>query len=159
MVSFTGADPRPGPRRGNRRPSSPSYRSSIRSTSTAEIERVERALRLALNTAIEDETRAMPLNDAPPRRALGVSAEIVMIGNRPGGELPRDARILQAIGSVDSYLSNVAHIQRASTDANIPLSLGREAIAIGGGGTGGGAHTLQEWFDCTARDPRTISLT
>ena len=133
-------------------PESASMRVDIRSTSTAEIERVERALRLALNTAIEDETRAMPLNDAQPRRALGVSAEIVMIGNRPGGELPRDARILQAVGSVDAYLSNVAHIQRASTDANIPLSLGREAIAIGGGGTGGGAHTLQEWFDCTGRD-------
>jgi hypothetical protein len=43
-------------------------------------------------------------------------------------------------------------VQRASTDANIPLSLGREAIAIGGGGSGGGAHTLQEWFDCNGRD-------
>jgi di/tripeptidase len=83
---------------------------------------------------------------------LGLNAEVVVIGNRPGGELPADARILQAIRSVDSYLGNVAQIQRASTDANIPLSLGREAIAIGGGGTGGGAHTLQEWFDCTGRD-------
>jgi hypothetical protein len=46
----------------------------------------------------------------------------------------------------------VAHVQRASTDANIPLSLGREAIAMGGGGAGGGAHTLQEWFDSTGRD-------
>lgn len=36
--------------------------------------------------------------------------------------------------------------------ANVPLSLGREAVAIGGGGTGGGAHTLHEWFDCTSRD-------
>jgi hypothetical protein len=43
-------------------------------------------------------------------------------------------------------------VQRASTDANIPLSLGREALAIGGGGSGGGAHTLQEWFDCSGRD-------
>ena len=80
------------------------------------------------------------------------SAEIVTIGNRPGGELPPEARILQVIRSVDAYLGNVAQVQRASTDANIPLSLGREAIAIGGGGTGGGAHTLQEWFDCTGRD-------
>ena len=27
----------------------------------------------------------------------------------------------------------------------------REAIAIGAGGSGGGAHTLQEWFDCDGR--------
>jgi di/tripeptidase len=66
--------------------------------------------------------------------------------------LPSDARILPVIRAVDAHLGNVAHVQRASTDANIPLSLGREALAIGGGGSGGGAHTLHEWFDCTGRD-------
>jgi hypothetical protein len=30
--------------------------------------------------------------------------------------------------------------------------MGREAIAIGAGGSGGGAHTLQEWFDTTGRE-------
>ncbi len=53
---------------------------------------------------------------------------------------------------MDSYLGNSAQIQRASTDANIPISLGREAIAIGAGGRGGGAHTLQEWFDPAGRE-------
>jgi tripeptide aminopeptidase len=53
---------------------------------------------------------------------------------------------------VDTHLRNSSQVQRASTDANIPLSMGREAIAIGGGGTGGGAHTINEWFDCTGRD-------
>ena len=131
-------------------PESASMRVDIRSTSTAEIERLERALRLGLETAVADETKGM--SQSAKARALGLSAEIVTIGNRPGGELPPEARILQVIRSVDAYLGNVAQVQRASTDANIPLSLGREAIAIGGGGTGGGAHTLQEWFDCTGRD-------
>ena len=31
------------------------------------------------------------------------------------------------------------------------LRRGREAIAIGAGGNGGGAHTLQEWFDPAGR--------
>jgi hypothetical protein len=53
---------------------------------------------------------------------------------------------------VDSHLGNPSQVQRASTDANIPLSLGRDAVAIGGGGAGGGAHTLQEWFDCSGRE-------
>ena len=74
------------------------------------------------------------------------------IGNRPAGELDGNARILKVIRAVDAHLGNAAQIQRASTDANIPLSLGREAIAIGGGGVGGGAHTLQEWFDCGGRE-------
>ena len=63
-----------------------------------------------------------------------------------------NARMLQVIRAVDAQLGNAAQVQRASTDANIPLSLGLEAIAIGGGGTGGGAHTLQEWFDCSGRE-------
>jgi tripeptide aminopeptidase len=76
----------------------------------------------------------------------------VVIGNRPAGELPAGARILQVVRAVDAQLANAAQVQRASTDANIPLSLGREAIAIGGGGSGGGAHTLQEWFDSSGRE-------
>ena len=60
--------------------------------------------------------------------------------------------MLQVIRAVDAQLGNVAQVQRASTDANIPLSIGREALAIGGGGIGGGAHTLQEWFDCSGRE-------
>ncbi|HEX8891729.1 MAG TPA: peptidase M20, partial [Terriglobales bacterium] len=51
-----------------------------------------------------------------------------------------------------AHLNNSARVQRASTDANIPLSLGREAIAIGAGGTGGGAHTVNEWYDPAGRD-------
>jgi tripeptide aminopeptidase len=131
-------------------PESASMRVDIRSTSTPEIERLERALRSALDMAVANETKAM--SQSGKERALGLSAEVVTIGDRPGGELPPEARILQVIRSVDAHLGNVAQVQRASTDANIPLSLGREAIAIGGGGTGGGAHTLQEWFDCTGRD-------
>jgi hypothetical protein len=86
------------------------------------------------------------------KRPAGVSCEIVPIGSRPAGELPPGARILQVVRAVDVHLNNTAQVQRASTDANIPLSLGQEAIAIGGGGSGGGAHTLQEWFDSNGRE-------
>ncbi|HJS85577.1 MAG TPA: peptidase M20, partial [Acetobacteraceae bacterium] len=37
--------------------------------------------------------------------------------------------------------------EAASTDANIPMSLGIPAIKIGSGGTGGRAHSLEEWID------------
>ena len=75
-----------------------------------------------------------------------------MIGDRPAADLPLDSELLEAIRAVDAQLSNTARIQRASTDANIPLSLGREAVAIGAGGSGGGAHTLHEWYDPAGRD-------
>jgi tripeptide aminopeptidase len=133
-------------------PESASMRVDIRSTSMAEMERLERALRQALDQAVEEETRAMQARAASRRRPFGLSSELVVIGNRPAGELYPNARILQVIRAVDAQLGNAAQVQRASTDANIPLSLGLEAIAIGGGGAGGGAHTLQEWFDCSGRE-------
>lgn len=133
-------------------PESASMRVDIRSTSMAEMERLEASLRRALDHAVDEESRASERRIASQKRSSGLSCEVVPIGNRPAGELDGSARMLKVIRAVDAHLGNAAQIQRASTDANIPLSLGREAIAIGGGGVGGGAHTLQEWFDCTGRD-------
>jgi di/tripeptidase len=132
-------------------PESASMKVDIRSTSMSEMERLEQALRLALNRAVEDETLAAEMKSVAQKRP-GVSCEVVAIGNRPAGELRTSARILHVIRAVDAQLNNAAQVQRASTDANIPLSLGLEAIAIGGGGSGGGAHTLQEWFDSNGRE-------
>jgi acetylornithine deacetylase/succinyl-diaminopimelate desuccinylase-like protein len=133
-------------------PESASMRVDIRSTSMAEMERLEASLRRELELASDEETQASERRNPSPKRSTALSYEIVAIGNRPAGELAPDARMLKVIRAVDSHLGNAAQIQRASTDANIPLSLAREAIAIGGGGTGGGAHTLQEWFDCNGRE-------
>lgn len=133
-------------------PESASMKVDIRSTSMTEMERLEQSLRLALNRAVEDETLSAEMRSSVQRRPSGVSCEVVPIGNRPAGELEPEARILQVVRAVDGQLGNVAQVQRASTDANVPLSLGREAVAIGGGGSGGGAHTLQEWFDSNGRE-------
>lgn len=133
-------------------PESASMKVDIRSTSMAEMERLEQSLRLALNRAVEDETLTAEMRSSAQKRPAGVGCEIVVIGNRPAGELQPGARILQVVRAVDLHLGNAAQVQRASTDANIPLSLGREAVAIGGGGAGGGAHTLQEWFDSNGRE-------
>jgi tripeptide aminopeptidase len=133
-------------------PESASMRVDIRSTSTAEIERLEAALRVALDTAVREESEISETRAPAQRRTFGLNSELVMIGDRPGGELSPDSRLLRVLRSVDAHLGNVAQVQRASTDANIPLSLGRDAVAIGGGGSGGGAHTLHEWFDTTGRD-------
>jgi tripeptide aminopeptidase len=132
-------------------PESASMKVDIRSTSMAEMERLEQTLRLALNRAVEDETLAAEMR-SPVQKRPGVNCEVVAIGNRPAGELAMGSRILHVIRAVDAQLNNAAQVQRASTDANIPLSLGLEAIAIGGGGSGGGAHTLQEWFDSNGRE-------
>ena len=35
----------------------------------------------------------------------------------------------------------------SSTDSNIPISLGIPAVTIGSGGSGGRAHSTDEWID------------
>jgi len=85
-------------------------------------------------------------------RSGRVEARIEVIGDRPAGELAPDSRLFRALAAVDAALGIHSHIQRSSTDANIPLSLGREAVALGGGGRSGGMHTLQEWFDPCGRE-------
>ena len=133
-------------------PESASMRVDLRSTSKTELERLERSLRVCLDQAVSAEQHLGETRGAGQRKTHAVTSEVVVIGDRPAGELEPNARILQVLRAVDSHLGNVAQVQRASTDANIPLSLGREALAIGGGGSGGGAHTLQEWFDCNGRE-------
>jgi tripeptide aminopeptidase len=133
-------------------PESASMRVDLRSTSTTELERLERSLRVCLDQSVDAEQRSGEGRGSAHRKTQAVTSEVVVIGDRPAGELEPNARILQVVRAVDAHLGNVAQVQRASTDANIPLSLGREAVAIGGGGSGGGAHTLQEWFDCGGRE-------
>jgi tripeptide aminopeptidase len=92
--------------------------------------------------------------DQENQRASGarVSVRTREIGSRPAATLPDNASILQYVRAVDSHLGIRSHIDCSSTDANIPLSMGTPAVAIGAGGIGGGAHTTGEWFSPEGRD-------
>ena len=63
-----------------------------------------------------------------------------------------DSSLLAALRAADDLTGNQSRIERSSTDANIPLSLGIDAISIGAGGNGGGAHSLQEWYEPAGRE-------
>ena len=103
---------------------------------------------VALNAAVE---KAQELENN--RATIGkVTGKIKEIGSRPAARLPENASILQYVRAVDAHLGIRSHIECASTDANIPLSLGIPAVSIGAGGQGGGAHTTQEWFSPEGRD-------
>ena len=115
----------------------------LRSASAEELQRLEDELHGVIQTEIAARTR-----DGAPAR---LSCEVKKIGNRPAGDLAENSRILEVIRAVDSHLQIHSQLRRASTDANIPISMGREAITVGAGGTGGGAHTVREWFDPSGR--------
>ena len=75
-----------------------------------------------------------------------------MIGVRPAGRLPSDSPLLTALENADRYLGNRSRLESSSTDANLPLSQGIPAIAIGAGGLGGGSHSVDEWYDPAGRE-------
>jgi acetylornithine deacetylase/succinyl-diaminopimelate desuccinylase-like protein len=127
-------------------PESAAARVDLRSASMEELQKLEDRLR---------ECVAEAWNEAPHAYRSGearVTLAIENIGDRPAADLPSDARILQLVRATDKHLGIKSLPRLASTDANVPLSLGIEATTIGAGGDGGGAHTLREWFDCGNRD-------
>ena len=119
----------------------------LRSENEDEIARLESSLRDCVAAGVKDE-----MDNARERNRGKLEWKINQIGSRPGGELPPDSPLLAALRSADEYVGNQSRVERSSTDANIPLSLGIEAIALGAGGSGGGAHSLQEWYEPAGRD-------
>ncbi|HXB75010.1 MAG TPA: M20/M25/M40 family metallo-hydrolase [Candidatus Acidoferrales bacterium] len=92
--------------------------------------------------------------DIENQRANGgrVAAKLKEIGSRPAAALAENAAILRYLRAVEGHLGIRSHLDCSSTDANIPLSLGIPALAVGAGGLGGGAHTTQEWYSPEGRD-------
>ncbi|MGH9393157.1 MAG: M20/M25/M40 family metallo-hydrolase, partial [Terriglobales bacterium] len=111
----------------------------LRARSRAGIEELAQTVRRALAAGLEQENAAA-LSGA-------VRAQIEVLGERPGGALAPDSPLLALVQAADALLGIAAEAQCASTDANIPLAQGRQALRLGAGGKGGGIHTLQEWFD------------
>jgi tripeptide aminopeptidase len=125
-------------------PQSASATVDIRSTDPDNILTLE----VRLYRAVEDAMLAA--NGAAGAGEL--RAKISVIGDRPAADLPATSRLLATVKAVDRHFRLKTEERLGSTDANIPLALGREAAAIGAGGTAGGIHTTHEWFDPRGRD-------
>jgi len=116
----------------------------LRSEDSARIDELAGALATSVDRALQLENQ----------RAAGakLTARVKEIGSRPAGRLPDDAPILEFLRAVDAHLGIRGRLDCASTDANIPLSLGLPALSLGVGGQGGGAHTPAEWYNPEGRD-------
>ena len=97
--------------------------------------------------------------DSQLRRAIaeatstaGVECRIELMGERPSGMTPVSSTIVRAAMEVTRRFGFEPVTDVGSTDANLPISLGIPAIAIGGGGTSGNVHTPEEWFDPSWRE-------
>lgn len=127
----------------------------LRSTARSQLIRLE----VELHRAAEDTVLAAnreyaarcPKDRLITERALA-RFDVEKIGDRPAGKLPESSRLLDLLYAVDRQLGLRTEIRVASTDANIPLSLGVPALALGAGGNGGGIHAHAEWYDASGRE-------
>ncbi len=126
-------------------PASASALLDLRSTHPAQMRASVAEVCAAMRDAIED---ANAENASQPPAELTLET----IGERPAAALPEDSPLLETVRAVDRHLGLRTELRIGSTDANLPLSLGIPALALGGGGTGGGIHTLGEWYDPAGRE-------
>ncbi len=127
-------------------PSQAAVKVDLRSEDERELTRLESRLRDAMQAGVNEEVSQTGAT------ADALELNFHVLGTRPAGKLPDDSPLVATIRSVDRYLGNVSRLEKSSTDANLPLSLGIPAVAIGGGGKGGGSHTTGEWYDPAGRE-------
>jgi tripeptide aminopeptidase len=109
----------------------------LRSTTPRNLEELEHRLHRAVEESM---------------RGSGLECKIEIMGERPSGTTPSTSDIVQAASEVTRRFGVEPQPDIGSTDANIPISLGLSAIALGGGGNSGNVHTPEEWFDPSHRD-------
>jgi acetylornithine deacetylase/succinyl-diaminopimelate desuccinylase-like protein len=118
----------------------------LRSVSSSELTRLEDFLLKSVHKSIAEE------NAIRAASGLGLRLEVRLIGNRPAGETSASSTLVRTAIAASRALGIEAILNRASTDANIPISLGVPSITIGTGGSFGDSHRLSEWYAPEGRD-------
>jgi len=113
----------------------------IRSDEMGPLRDTERKILATIDDAVKEENARWNVDT--------LSATVKLIGDRPGGRTPADSVIVEAAQRANSAFGHKTILSGASTDANVPMSLGIPAIVIGSGGRNGGFHALTEWIDVT----------
>lgn len=113
----------------------------LRSESAEELAKLDARCREIMRMAVEQENATRSTKDGK------ITLEIKTVGDRPAGSTPLHADIVRCATEAYRFCGFTPTHEASSTDANIPMSLGIPAIKVGSGGTGGRAHSLEEWID------------
>jgi tripeptide aminopeptidase len=112
----------------------------MRSSDKTSLEAVNTKFKAAVKDAVEEENRRW--NNRGP-----VTGSAELVGLRPAGSTPEDSAIIQTTVAVTKIFGFDGKLREGSTDSNVPMNMDIPAVTIGGGGTGTGAHSLNEAFD------------
>ena len=116
----------------------------MRSVAPEALNALSQKFHQAVNEAVEEENVRWTVGNDED----AVTMTMEQKGKRPAGTQVRDCQIVQAAHAANQAVGmETFYIGAASTDANIPISLGIPAITVGWGGKGGGEHTIHEWYE------------
>ena len=76
-----------------------------------------------------------------------LTMDVGRVGDRPSGLTPRSHPLVQTAVAATRAVGHEHQLACASTDANVPISLGVPAVALGAGGRSGDAHLPTEWYE------------
>lgn len=108
----------------------------------------ERVLDTIEARALREVERAVAATARRSRQdGSSLSLRFERIGDRPSGETPPSSPLVAAACAATRLIGEEPELTASSTDANIPISLGIPAIALGAGGRSSGVHTPDEWYD------------
>lgn len=111
----------------------------MRSVSPERLEGIDQLLQAAVQKALKEENQTK-------RRGPELEVEVKLVGDRPSGELPVTTPLVQRTMAAIKYFNVEPQTSTGSTNSNTPIAKGVPAVTIGGGGTGSGAHSLDEWW-------------
>ena len=120
----------------------------MRSESADALQRLDTKVQKILRNALAAE-------NARWRAGTGGKAKLTLqidtIGLRPANGIQTEKTPIVATAiAAGKALGFTPRLTTSSTDANLPMSMRIPAITIDGGGRGGDAHALTEWYDDTA---------
>ncbi|HXO84286.1 MAG TPA: M20/M25/M40 family metallo-hydrolase [Gemmatimonadales bacterium] len=113
----------------------------LRSEDPRALETLDAAVQRVLPQVLAEENRQRIPGSAP------LTIDVQRVGDRPSGLTPRTHPLVQAAVAATRAVGHEHQLACASTDANVPISLGVPAVALGAGGRSGDAHLPTEWYE------------
>ncbi|MFP8488722.1 M20/M25/M40 family metallo-hydrolase [Gracilimonas sp. Q87] len=111
----------------------------MRSESQESLKQIDALMHEAIDEALRE---ANSIKTEGPDLTVNVE----MIGNRPSGTIESSTPLIQRALAVTEHFGDEPDLARSSTDSNVSISMGIPSMTIGGGGSSGGSHSLDEWW-------------
>ena len=111
----------------------------MRSGSQAKLDDIDAVFQKAMQDALVEENEGRL--DGP-----ALTVDVKRVGTRPAAQGDPEAPLVQRAIAATQAMGVEPSLRIASTDSNLPISIGVPAVTMSRGGISDGAHSLDEWW-------------